>query len=1210
MSMCQDSLGRIWLGTEDGLSIYDGNGITTCRTGFKDGLIRKLVCDSRGDVYFLTATELVRHNTRTGHMDVLREAPFSALYIQDGFAHIIQGQTIFRCEGSTLQPAGELPFDSVTDLLRTREGRLFLICPKGLYVYRNAWEQIIPTGDLYSLFESHQGEIWSGSNTEGLFRVYPDGRVVHYCVRTHGQQGFLNDNIRAVTQDAAGRIWFGSFKGLYCYDPATDRFRNWQREDREGGMSGSSIHSLMKDRDGILWAGTYYGGVNYLNTRDGEFSFYPATSATLGGLSYPVVGYMVEDSHGKVWICTEGGGLNCLDPDSGRIRWFGTGSFTNAKWLAFYPEHSRIYIATNRQGLFALNTDNGNITRIIAPGGSESPFYVINAVERYFGKLILSTDDGVWLHDIASGENTLLYPKTGDVRYVHPVLSGDRLLLASATVVEFDLRSLRKVREYSIDTADGPARPMRVFISEDGAVYCSTFGQGVFRLENGVFRHLEESPRNGYRICAAGQGRLLISSGEGILLTDLDCRPLQHYIPGKNLPLDGLVRDNGLVYSRDGIVYAGGTNGLASFHPDHKSIKIRDSLYFADHPYSTQLSLLGAQKRLDFTLSTRHNLNTKNWRDHEYRLKGRSNEWIPMTGPTVSLSEIKVGMYTLQIRSKGDQQPECSLDIMIRPHWYASIWAQMLYFALFSSLVWYVAITVLRRRKSAREAQLYETKMKLFTTVSHELRTPLTIIIAQIDSIFQTFRLGPQLQSRMGKVRSQARQVNQLVSELIDFRRIEQGMIELHVSSTPVNPFVEDIVERFRELAASKEISISFIPSPEAPRACMDAYHMQKVLMNLVFNAVKFTPRGGSIELEVCDGEKVSIHVKDTGIGIKKEDKQKVFDRFFQAEGSGDVSEGMPGSGIGLALAREIVQLHHGSLSVSDREGGGSVFTIVLSKESDIFSGDTLAVVDAAPEPSSEEMLPQLKMVIAEDNPEMLSLLKELFSVQYQVFTASDGAKALELVSTEKPDLVLSDLMMPGMGGDQLCAAIKGDARLATIPVVLLTALDDPRNKMEGLLKGADDYITKPFDSRMLLTRCNNLVRTRGLGRTSPAADALALRAADPMEKEFLEKVGRIIEENIGNPELDMDSLASMMNMSRTGFYVRFRNFTSESPAKYILSMRLQRACELLDHHGEMSIAEISDALGFSTQNYFCRRFKERYGIPPLQYRHRNSAGK
>ncbi|MBQ7268864.1 MAG: response regulator [Bacteroidales bacterium] len=1221
MSMCQDSLGRIWFGTENGLSIYNGTRIISYkpydvisgRICFKESLIRKLVCDAQGRVFFLTSSELVCYEPESDSMETLLEGDLTALYIKDGSAYAVRGQEHFCYNDDTrrMDSMPKLPFTGITDML-VQNGDTYLICPEGLFVARGngAYQQLSRTGDLYSLFASSAGEIWTGSNTGGLLRVFPNGGIRHYTAETDKDRGFLCNNIRSIAEDSESRIWFGTFNGLYTYTPSSDTFRAYRREDREGGLSSSSIHTVLKDRDGILWVGTYYGGGNYTDSRTGAYSFFPATPNNEGGLSAPVAGHLMEDGRGNIWICTEGGGLNRLEPGTGKISVYGERYFTHAKWVAENTDDNSLFIATNRHGLFRLDTRSGRISQEIRPKESDSPFYVINIVDRYQDLLVLSTNDGVWLHSCAAHKDTLLYPRTEGVRYVHQTISGNRLFLASSTVVEFDLDRKKKIREYPVNTDNGRARPMRILVMDDGTIYTSTFGHGIFRLENGVFKPLRDTPRNGYQLVDAGGGNLLVSAEQQILLLDADGQVLQRYRVGENLPLEAMVLDSGLLLTENGTIYAGGTNGLVSFSRNTLDAARKDRLYFSNVyvngealqssvPVNGEVAFKGLQKRLDIHLSSRRNITSLDWSRYEYRLYGRDDTWTAMEGPVVSIAELKEGRYQLEVKRKDESGTLCSLELSILPHWYATPWAKMIYTLIAFGLIGFMLRSIYIRQEASRAQQLNETKLRFFTTVSHELRSPLTIIIAQIDSIIQSYHLAPKVRSKMKKVRSQAQQMNQLVNEIIDFRKFEQNMVTLHRCSIPANLFVADIVEKFRELASSRGLEISFLSSPDDPNVFIDSSQMQKVLMNLIFNAVKFTPGGGKIELEVENvpaKELVRIHVMDTGIGIKEEDRERIFERFYQAGGTGHVIEGFPSSGLGLALSKDIVQLHDGSIRAFNRPGGGSDFVITLSADNSVPGINPTETAGTEPVKGSS-------IVIAEDNTEMMNLLKEIFSVQYEVYPAGDGAEALELVKKVVPDLVLSDLVMPRMGGDELLASIKGDQRLASIPVVLLTALDDNRNRLEGLLKGASDFIAKPFDPKILLTRCNNLVRGKHGQSEDNAGRRMSLIATNQEEKAFLDRVFEIIDKNIGNADLDMDTLASLMNMSRSRFYSRFKEITTESPAHYINSRRLNQACELLCSKPGLSIAEISDRLGFKTQNYFSRRFKQRYGASPLQYR-------
>ena len=1259
MSVCQDSLGRIWFGTENGVSVYDGNRIVSCKpyesrggTAFTGSVVKPIVCDSNGDVFFLAGSELVRHDAVTGSVSVVSGVEPSCLFVEDGYACVAQGHDVLRWNPGTasMEKTGTLPLDDVREVLVTSDGRRFLAGQDGLFTTGSdgIFKRLFSAGEVRGLFESSSGEVWAGSVADGLFRIRNDLSVVNYTVESDSGKGFISNNVRTVTEDPRGSIWFGTFNGLCRYDQVSGRFTTYAREDREGGLSQNSVHAAFVDRDGFLWVGTYYGGVNYADTKAGSYSFFPSTTSG-EGLSHPVVGHVAEGPGALIWICTEGGGINSLDPSGGEIRRFPGQPFTNAKWFDTSPDGNTMYIATNRDGLFELDVRSGRFRREISPEDANSAYAVINVVARKDDDLYLSTDDGVLVHSLSSGRDSLLYPRTDGIRYVHEAISGDKLWLCSGNVVVFDLKSKTLVKEYPVMSDGARVRPMRVLPGPGDDVVISTFGHGLFRLENGEFRPFGPymPGLSGYQVVRCEDGSLLVSGEDGIRLLDPSGTLLETYLPGRNLPLEALVMDSGLAVSSDGTVYAGGTNGLVSFRISAGGNPEPADLYFSDlyvdgtpiHPfdrpdilpkalpYSREVVLKGPQTRVDVQFSSRKNMTSLNWTDYVYSFDG-DGEWHDVQSPMISLLNLKVGRHRISLGRRGAGVPLCSLDIRVKPFWYASWWAYLIYFLAASGIVLLLGRMLRLRRlaslaveeermEKARIQELNETKLRFFTTLSHELRTPLTLIIAQIDSIFQSYRLPPRVSHKMSRVMTQARQMNQLVTELIDFRKFEQNLVTLHVSKTAVNPFVSDILDRFKEISSGKDLHLGFNPSPGNPVCWFDAYQMQKVLMNLIFNAVKFTPEGGAITLSVRSGGNgdVDILVRDTGVGIAEKDLPHIFERFYQAE-ERDVARGVPGSGIGLALAKDIVERHHGRVTVESGLGEGTCFTVTLRGGISHFQGDGQAVIQDTPAPvpaeappAREDIPPQddgrALVLIAEDDAEMASILAELFSVQYRVAAASDGEEALEMVRSLRPDLVVSDVMMPRMSGTELCAAIKDDQSLSHVPVVLLTALDGASTELGGLLKGADDYIAKPFNSKMLLARCNNLVKA-GKMRGSTAAPQekdISSKATNREDKEFLQRLQKIVREHISDPSLNNDVLASMMNMSRSRFYNRFKSVTSGTPNDYVMNMRLDMACTMLVDEPGLSVAEIADRLGFNTQNYFCHRFKDRFGVSPTQYR-------
>lgn len=1255
MSICQDSLGRIWLGTENGLSIFDGSRMESRKpyelhggqVAFRGSVVKPLLCDSLGNVHFLTGQEWVCCDARTDALHTLMEGQIDALFLRDGYACAVSGRQCLRwnAAGGGFETMDEMPFDGVRDYHVARNGRHWLVCGEGLFCGEagKAFKLVCGIRDLSSIFESSRGEIWSGSNTEGLVRVVADNVVTVYDVAGAGDRGFGCDNVREVAEDEDGNIWFGTFRGLYCYDSEEDRFVSYAAGDSAGSLSQSSVHSVFVDADGVLWAGTYYGGVNYTDMGASAFSFWGGGPSG-SDLSSPVVGHLAESSDGSIYICMEGGGINRLDPDRGAVRRYDGLPFTHAKWLCEDAD-GRVHVGTNRSGVFTVDIASGRAVQALRDDGDGcGPHSVVNVILQYGDDWILSTDGGIYLHSCENGADTLLYPRTYGIRYVHAVISGDELWLASSEVVVFDLKTMSVKAKYPV--GDG-ARPMRLLVTESD-VFVTTFGQGLFRLDDGYFVHVPGASLNtsGYQIVSVDSSRIAISGERGLQVLDAATgHSLRTFLIGGGLPLDAQVMDSGLLVTADGTVYVGGVNGLVSFRLDDEAMDVPCEVYFSsldiegnpvraydgngilteNLPFVSGIRLKGRQARIDVGVAVRRHAVAQNWSDYEWRLKGLDSQWERVESPVISIELLLPGRYSLQLRRSSDRDEVIAeLGLCVTRPAYASWWALLLYVVAVSGLSYILLRTIRIRRESARIVaaereekqriqELNETKLRFFTTVSHELRSPLTLIIAQIDSIFGRFKLPPQLQHKMSKVMDQAVQMNEIVSELIDFRKYEQNVMKIRVAPVDVNLFVGDVMGKFAEMADSKGISLRFEKSPLAPEVFMDVYQMQKVMRNLILNALKYTPDGGTVTLRtaVAEDGRVEIHVRDTGVGIPAEECGHIFERFYQVHSG--ASNGVEGSGIGLALVRDIVHKHGGEVSVTSECGKGSDFVVALRKGAGHFAGDDMVSVedsvpvDVVPDNS---LTGKYSIVIAEDNREMAELLHEVFSVRYKVYQASDGKEALDLVKAVRPDIVLSDVMMPGMSGTELCTAIKSNPHTAHIPVVLLTALADSARQLSGLQSGADDYVAKPFQSRLLLARCNNLVSAvhRPSSSAPDASDDLDRRVTRRGDKEFIDKVTALIESHLAEADFGVDALADSLHMSRSSFYGHFKAVTGETPNDYISSVRLRRACTMLTERPDIPVSQIAESLGFGSQQYFSRRFKDAYGVSPVSWR--RSSGK
>lgn len=1296
LSIAQDSLGRLWFGTENGISIYDGSSFSSIKPegdGNTEGcyngtIIYDILCTGDGDVFFRTEEELVRYETRTGRIDIVYNKPVSSIFIEDGSLYAIDNNRLllWRPDNGKFDYIRTLRFKNITHCMKDGSGRKWFVCQDGVYFSSggsgfyglsgataaskgSGYTKIYHNADIYSIFESSDGIVWIGSRQDGLIRVAKDGTIKVFSVANSSSKGFHSDDVRQITEDKNGRIWFGTFNGLYSYNKENDSFTPFMREEKEGSLSHSSVYSVFTDNSGTLWVGTYYGGVNYADISRNAFYFYPAADNN-DGLSHPVVGHLTEDKEGNIWICTEGGGLNMLDVKSGKIEHFRSSVFpyalphTNLKWLDYDKDNDLLYIGTTSKGLYSFDIRHRNFKNIIGEEEAGKAMAFINIVVRHGCRLFLSTREGVYVHYIETGRDSLLY-RNADINFYPLAINGGELYIGSDKIYSYDINTLRLSGVFEFGVAGRNFKLLNIFAAPDNTVYATTFGHGIFKYdkeENAFKTFIDNSSpllnNYCYQMGFSRNGHLIVSGEKGLNIISRSGKILDTYLLGNNIPLTAIVRDCGLMAASDGTIYAGGTNGLLAFEERAlPSEKYREGLYFSELyingrlikptdgtrvlaeclPFTDKIRLNHSQGRIEIKFASKYNAADFNITDYEYRLSGYDDSWYQMVNDRITYTNLRPGRYALELRNRYNGTEEnisCGLGIRVLRAWYASWAAILLYIIIVMAITYYIVRDIktkaaaeeeiLRERREKQSLmELNEAKLRFFTSISHELKTPLTIMSGHIDTILHGYKLPPSVYNRMLKVTQQTKQLGRLVSDLIEFRKYEQDKVVLRISECNMNDFATDIYSSFTEVAERGNIDFTLSLAEDDAVVLIDCEKLERVIMNLLSNAFKFTPNGGKVVLAVSsDADMVRIDVKDTGIGIATDELDRIFERFYMA-GDGRIR----GSGIGLSLAKDIVEMHHGTIGVSSKVGEGSDFTITLRKGQAHFEGDPKVIFepsearrqqirtdisDRRPESDSVRIAAhgtntgQNTVLVVEDNPELIDILYELLSPLYRTLKADNGKDALEIVKAERPDLVVSDILMPVMSGTELCSAIKSDIDLCHIPVVLLTALDMPQQQLTGLLQGADDYIGKPFDTKLLLARCNNIIRNRKnllkqIGRTGKSD--ISMLATNKLDKEFLDRLSEILENNVGNINLNNDLIAEQMNMSRASFYNKFKSLTGETPNEYINNFRLSKATSMLVIEQSMSVAEIADTLGFNSANYFSRKFKEKFGVSPLQYR-------
>lgn len=1137
------------------------------------------------------------------------------------------------------------------------------------------------------------GNIWLGT-WNGLYRISAGSRELTHYTNTSDKDELSDNQIRCVLEDDFKRTWVGTFRGLDCYDPVTDKWEHYTRYgDSPNTLSHHSVLSLHKDMQGNIWVGTYYGGVNVFNPNKASNHFYYAEPLQEDCLSFPVVGKMTEDDRGKLWICTEGGGLNCYHPDSGIFARYQhrKGDITsvgsnNLKSIFYRKENGRLYVGTHFGGLFIFDTksNKGHTLHHIKGDSTSLPHEIVNDIQEYKGGLALLTQGGPVFMDPVTEKFSPLSDDMNIRKLVSKkfafetflIDSRQRMWLASATggVICVDLPS-SKVTEYAMDTdnpsAIGRFKVVHIFEDSKGVIYFCTIGSGVFEYQEKERSFKSYSTFNQclpsdycYYICeSVEEHRLFILHGKGLSIFNSEKGEVENtyhlfnqtYSQGSALYLD-----------KDGTLFISGTNGLALFQrqslyalPSKNLLNFDKLFIFNDEICPNDQSGILTDilaKTSDIYLNYKQNnitvefasFNYNNDRNRvfEYCLVGFDKVWTQTSGTTITYTNLSPGDYTLKARPlAGREGPneEVCLNIHVSAPFYATFWAYLFYFlCLLGLMIAFIRFKTrqaalkssleFERKEKERIEELNQIKLRFFTNISHEFRTPLTLILGQIEVLMQ-MDLGTTIYNRILRIYKNAWHMRNLISELLDFRKQEQGYLKLKVEEQNLVTFTRQIYMCFYEYAQKKEITYRFDSVEETISVWFDSKQLQKVIFNLLSNAFKYTPNKGSITVEVRKiASQAVVSVCDTGAGIPAEHISKIFERFYQTDNLS--SSFTLGTGIGLALAKGIMNMHHGKIDVESTVGKGTKFTLFLPLGNRHFSDEEVAATEGRESVVISETVPVLPfeqivdvegkeertvaqedakdedkpvILLVDDSEELLSMLEDLFLPIYKVYIARNGREGLEMARQIQPDLIISDVMMPEMSGKELCYKIKTNVELSHISVILLTAQTSVEYVVEGLMFGADDYVTKPFNVKVLLARCNNLIKNKKRLMAHYAGKAVAespvTEAVNERDKELLVKSVSIIKENFENPAFDVTTLASELCMGRSKLYMQFKQITGLTPNEFILKVKLDEAMSLLNNCPELNISEISIRLGFSSPRYFSKSFKAFFGVAPQAIR-------
>ena len=1228
-SIYQDGIGAIWLSTNYGLYRYNGNNIRQ----FHDELPQNALCGDGGDISFfaISRTSFLRYDIRKGEMQefkiegignpaasVLCSAGCDSLYIgYESSIRLYSGGKVNRLYNISGDSISSLCLiDNKNLLIGTKNGSIYLMDKNGSLnlKFRLNKEKI------HTIFKDRRENIWIGTESAGTFCIdIKSGKTIsHY---KSGRQ------VRTICEDSVGNMYVGCLDGLFKIDK-----NGIIRKDTALSPSGHATCSLLCDRDDNIWIGTYYSGVFMSEAGGYPFDriFIPADK------EIRLINALVNCPNGNRYAFTDHYGIWKLSPSG---EWSMLNGTKERKFKSAIYDKSRncIWTGEHLEGLKKYEPSTGKWTSYGFENKSAVSVFYLTEKD---GQLYIGTNCGLFIFDpdeeaavrrSIEGISSLIFSLAFD--YDGAIWIGSRGLFKYEEGKELEcIDELKECRCCSID------------IGKDGEILVATDGKGVWSLKNGQSKFINNSnaglESNFTYLVKKVDDYILAGSRHGISIIDQSNGKCYNYKGANGLGLSS-TKDGSLITEQDGTISICGTDGIVQLvegkfkAPSRYSDFVFDDILINGRPFESETTLPFSKEIILDHKSTSisvevaaFNFSGLSSERFQYRLSGINDSWYGFSlNQPLSWNNLKAGSYSLEVRmfSGNEIVKQKSLHFVIKPAWYTSTVAIILYITIILGIgIWLLTAIytrmLLSEQLKAKEKENNE-RMRFFVNISHELRTPLTLIVGQLELFFRSHNQNDPDIDKIESTYRNAQKMQSIVSDLLDFEKQNQGYTFITVKNKDLRQFIIEQRAVFSQYANFRNIDLQISVPSHAISAFIDEYQMQKVFSNLLVNAFKFTPDGGKIKITLNTERYTKNHssavitVSDTGSGISKSALEMIFNPFFQDPAS-ELAKRTQGSGIGLALCKGIIELHHGSINACNNKSGGAEFTINLPLGNTWMDGDEkVRISQSLEEYSSQPLIPELfekrqhsskiryRMLIVEDDEDMREMISSIFSSSYDVIVASDGSEGFSLAKSHHPDIIISDVMMPVMNGLSLCAKLREEFETCHIPIILLTAHYSIRTSINGMDAGADAYISKPFNIDILDAKCRSLLENRELMRSKFCRSFTGIDTLTKSDRDsdLLTAVIEIIERNIQEPELHVGTLCKELNIGRTILAEKIKGITGMTPREFIESIKMKHAAQLLKN-GNMRISEVAYELGFNDPKYFTLRFKKQFGQSPSEY--------
>lgn len=1273
----QDSYGFIWIGTENGLNKFDGWSVT--QYFHKDGNygsllnnnVQSFLNDKQGNLWIGTGRGLQRYSEyndvfysvkfpRNIHPDVYN---LCQLHTGEIWA-VTEGYGIFSVNPITMVAKSLSHINVMCGTLYPQYvfedhlHRLWIAKPNGIMVmttadrkrYKdirlsNSNEQMIVT-----ISEDNKGRMWIASMTNlflwnekkqsficmknvektkssinsmaccknGRVLVCDENNGIKYAdIATDTMYPYIsesipaNDNYRTLFEDRNQNLWLGCYKSglnIFSHAPCQFSFTNISSISPQG----KKISSIYSDKDNNIWVGTSGGLLLKLNNRMQMLSSYNVNMD---------VKSILEDSKGKYWICSFLNSVSVINK-VGAISKFKPLDGKSVKQIIEGKDHS-LYFAVQGEGMACYNVYTNTIKYINENTKSSSKAHLIN---NWINTMLCDNQGLLWIGH-CSGINCYdpVNKRFVDLGCYFPPVVTNALLQD-------------KYGHIWIGTSDG------LF---------------VYNKQSKKFTHYDVAqgmPSN--YVCGLGQsndGDIWCSTYNGICKLRQRDKKIICYFSGNGL-YDKEYTDG--VYCQDtkGYIYFGGVHGITKFMSDSISGKVSLQVPMLTRMFIGNKEISAFAKDYGSAVSDNVFMNTKainlsykddnfsfefsslNYHDDknisfEYRIIGLSNFWKTTTANEnrITFNHLPSGHYIFEVRAceNGVKSPVRSFSLNIAPPWYDTVLAKIIYVIIILVIVLMVLYYIKLRQHRILHDKMKEKQFEFYINIAHELRSPLTLIISPLTALIKTEKLPTRKDALLTMQRSVNRIVN-LVNQLLDIRKIDKDQLKLSYTATDMVQFINNQIQMFDYQAQKRNINLTFLHDMSKLPIWIDQKNFDKVLVNLIDNAFKYTPDNGEIKIVLSSKtnndvkgplhQYAEISVYDSGIGIDESKLSRIFDRFYQA------SPNAVGFGLGLNLTKMLVELHHGSITAANRtDGTGSCFTICLPLGCEWFNENELEKplneISNIPALSSHALIPEdkgianvelsrsktrYKVLIVDDDHEMLIYLEQNLSHVYNVYSASNGMEAYQMALQKNFDLIISDVVMPEMDGYEFLHKVKQNANINHIPFILLTSQVESNSRIEGWNAGADAFLAKPFLVDELLTISKNLISGRMQLKGKFSSEHEIEEKMDHIEMQdidtqFMDKVMAVINENIGNSNLNVEFLAREVGYSRVQLHRKIKTLTGMAPSNFIRNIRLKQAANLLKEN-KVTISQVAYAVGFVNSTFFSVSFKKLYGCTPSDF--------